>query len=241
MYQIELFRSVDEIAPELRHPLVERLDGIADRVWDRESPSWASDARLTHADTGLVLASHGDEAAGFCVYRRVPLLDGVLLYIGAVDIVPEHQGRHLLGQLCWTAFDAEQHAAGVATIHVAARTRSPIAWQAATKWLQPVVPRLDGTAGDAALLELAQSASRLLFPDGALDVPTMILRGAYAAVRRRAPPPLHDPATGAAVFHHLELAPDDALFIFGRLPRAAALTWIHRRETKKLESPRSTP
>jgi hypothetical protein len=217
MYQIELFRSVDEIAPELRHPLVEKLDGIADRVWDRESPSWASDPRLSHADTGLVLAAQGDEPAGFCIYRRVPFAGGVLLYLGAVDIVPEHQARRLLGQLCWTAFEAEQHAAGGAPVHVAARTRSPIAWQAATRWLQPVLPRLDGSAASPALLELARSASRLLFPDVTLDLPAMILRRAYAAHRARGPRPPHELLARAVAFHELDLAPDDAVFIFGRL------------------------
>jgi hypothetical protein len=98
--------------------------------------------------------------------------------------LPAHQGRGLYGfftsevlKNAGTADKAE------GSVLYGWRTRNPIVWAANAKICEKVTPSLLGDGQDPALQAACIEMCSSLYPDKPLEVPGMIMRGAYGHIK----------------------------------------------------------
>jgi hypothetical protein len=101
-------------------------------------------------------------------------------------VLPAHQGRGLYGFFTTEILNSSGAAAsGDGGIFYGWRTRNPIVWAANTGVCERVTPSLLGAVPDAALQAACVEMCTLLYPGKRLEIPGMIMRGAYGHIKHR--------------------------------------------------------
>ena len=99
-------------------------------------------------------------------------------------MLPAHQGRGLYGlftsEILKRCRAATQENAGIL---YGWRTRNPIVWAANARICEGVTPALLDDAQDAALQAAGVEMCSLLYPGKSLEIPSMIMRGAYGHIK----------------------------------------------------------
>jgi len=114
------------------------------------------------------------------------IADQPAIYRRGTEVLPAHQGRGLYGFFTTEILKA----AGVsdngdADLLYGWRTRNPIVWAANARICEKVTPSLLGGAHDPALQAACIEMCSLLYPGKALEIPGMIMRGAYGHIKHR--------------------------------------------------------
>ena len=109
---------------------------------------------------------------------------GLAIYRSGTEVLPAHQGRGLYGfftsEVLKSSGAAQENDGSVL---YGWRTRNPIVWAANAKICEKVTPSLLGDAQDPALQAACIEMCSSLYPDKPLEVPGMIMRGAYGHIK----------------------------------------------------------
>lgn len=200
--------------PQQRLQIARALDRVADQIWVKAPDYWQCDPVLFVEDSGIVLAYMGTEPIGFVVYERKWLPFGLALAVKGLNIIPAHQSRGVLLRLCRQIVSDEVRA-GTAT-YIAARTRNPVILAMCNRLCAEVVPTFGAGAAHEHLIPLALEAAAAAYPGAPPEVPSLIMRGAYAGVRYLNPQHHRDERFNELVYANQQFGADDAFFIFGR-------------------------
>ena len=106
------------------------------------------------------------------------------IYRSGTEVLPAHQGRGLYGFFTSEVLKCSGSAdRGDASVLYGWRTRNPIVWAANAKICEKVTPSLLGDAQDPTLQAACIEMCSSLYPGKPLELPGMIMRGAYGHIK----------------------------------------------------------
>jgi hypothetical protein len=188
-YAVYSFPNASRIGESDRLPLMDAMNNIIAVNWRASEPHWTAASSPFESKYSLILVCDGSGLVAFSVYRVLRIAGRLAIYRSGTEVLPSHQGRGLYSfftsQVLKCSGAAENGKDGVL---YGWRTRNPIVWAANAKICDRVTPSLLGDSQDpdlqdpslqAACLEMCSS----LYPGKALEVPDMIMRGAYGHIR----------------------------------------------------------
>jgi hypothetical protein len=183
-YAIYSLPNASRVDVSDRQPLMDAMNGIIAVNWQASEPHWTAASSPFDGKYSLVLVYDGSGLVAFSVYRILQMSAGLGIYRSGTEVLPAHQGRGLYG-----FFTAEVLRCSGATegagggVLYGWRTRNPIVWAANAKICQRVTPSLLDDALDPALQAACVEMCSSLYPGKALEVPDMIMRGAYGHIK----------------------------------------------------------
>jgi hypothetical protein len=182
-YTIYSFPDASRIGQSHRQPVMDAMNGIIAVNWKATEPHWTAASSPFESKYGLILVYHQAALAAFSVYRILHIGGCRAVYRSGTEVLPAHQGRGLYGfftsEVLKRSGAAEQ---GEATVLYGWRTRNPIVWAANAKICDKVTPSLLGEAQDPSLQAACVEMCASLYPGKALELPGMIMRGAYGHI-----------------------------------------------------------
>ncbi len=183
-YAIYSFPDASLVSPGERRPLMDAMNGIIAVNWMATEPHWTADSSPFDRKFSLILVYDCSGLVAFSVYRRLTLAAGPAIYRSGTEVLPAHQGRGLYGffttEVLKSSTAADTPAGGIL---YGWRTRNPIVWAANARICEKVTPSLLGDAEDPALQTACIEMCSLLYPGKPLEVPGMVMRGAYGHIR----------------------------------------------------------
>ncbi|MBR0795873.1 hypothetical protein JQ615_10765 [Bradyrhizobium jicamae] len=183
-YAIYSFPDASRIRSADRQPLMDAMNGIIAVNWQAIEPHWTAASSPFDGKYSLVLAYDSSGLVAFSVYRVLQMSAGPAIYRSGTEVLPAHQGRGLYGfftnEVLKCSGAAERPAGGVL---YGWRTRNPIVWAANAKICEKVTPSLLDDAQDPGLQAACVEMCASLYPGKLLEVPDMIMRGAYGHIR----------------------------------------------------------
>ena len=178
------FPDASYIATSGRQPLMDAMNGIIAVNWNATEPHWTAASSPFDSKYSLILVYNGSGLVAFSVYRVLRISGGLAIYRGGTEVLPAHQGRGFYGfftaEVLKCSRAAEQ---GEGSVLYGWRTRNPIVWAANAKICEKVTPALLGDAQDPALQAACVEMCSSLYPGKSLEVPGMIMRGAYGHIK----------------------------------------------------------
>ncbi len=185
-YAVYSFPDASRIASSSRQPLMDAMNGIIAINWKATEPHWTAASSPFDGNYGLILVCDGAGLIAFSVYRVLRIGGSRAIYRSGTEVLPAHQGRGLYGfftaEILKCAGAAES---GGAKVLYGWRTRNPIVWAANAKICESVAPSLLDDGQDPALQAACIAMSSSLYPGKPLEVPHMIMRGAYGHIEHR--------------------------------------------------------
>jgi hypothetical protein len=208
--------DASQISEPHRQPVMDAMNGVIAINWNAAEPHWTAAASPFERKYSLILVYDHDGLVAFSVYRMLDVGGCRAIYRSGTEVLPDHQGRGLYGfftsEVLKRSGAAER---GEASVLYGWRTRNPIVWAANAKICNKVAPSLLSGAQDASLQTACVEMCASLYPGKALELPAMIMRGAYCHIKHHRQA-YHGTASlvDAAM---LRLIPDsaDALFSVG--------------------------
>jgi hypothetical protein len=183
-YAIYSFPDASLVSPGERRPLVDAMNGIIAVNWKATEPHWTADASPFDRKFSLILVYASSGLVAFSVYRKLRLAAGPAIYRSGTEVLPAHQGRGLYGffttEVLKSSGAADTPESGIL---YGWRTRNPIVWAANAKICEKVTPSLLGDAQDPALQAACLEMCSLLYPGKHLEIPGMVMRGAYGHIK----------------------------------------------------------
>jgi len=183
-YAIYSFPDASLIQAADRQPLMDAMNGIIAVNWQATEPHWTAASSPFDGKYSLVLVYDGSGLVAFSVYRVLQMSAGLAIYRSGTEVLPAHQGRGLYGfftnEVLKCSGAAERPAGGVL---YGWRTRNPIVWAANAKICEKVTPSLLDDAQDPGLQAACVEMCAWLYPGKPLEVPDMIMRGAYGHIK----------------------------------------------------------
>ncbi len=169
-----------------RKPLMDAMNNIIAVNWKATEPHWSEASSPFDSKFSLILVYASSGLVAFSAYRVLRIADQPAIYRSGTEVLPAHQGRGLYGFFTTEILKA----AGVsdngdADLLYGWRTRNPIVWAASARICEKVTPSLLGGAHDPALQAACIEMCSLLYPGKALEIPGMIMRGAYGHIKHR--------------------------------------------------------
>lgn len=167
-----------------RQPLMDAMNNIIAINWEATEPHWTAATSPFDSKFSLILVYASSGLVAFSVYRTLRIAGRTAIYRSGTEVLPAHQGRGLYG-----FFTTEILQSVAATGHrddcilYGWRTRNPIIWAANARICERVTPSLLGGAKDAALQAACVEMCSLLYPGQSLEIPGMIMRGAYGHIK----------------------------------------------------------
>jgi hypothetical protein len=215
-YAVYSFPDASRISQSDRQPLMDAMNGIIAVNWKAMEPHWTEASSPFDGKFSLILVYAGSGLVAFSVYRRLRLAAGPAIYRSGTEVLPAHQGRGLYGFLTSEILKASGAAYGGAPgILYGWRTRNPIVWVANDKICERVAPALLGGPRDRALQVACVEMCLQLYPGKSLEVPGMIMRGAYGHIRHHRQAYRGMAAAADAAMSRIIPNPADALFFVG--------------------------
>jgi hypothetical protein len=160
------------------------MNGIIATNWNATEPHWTGSSSPFDSKYSLILVYDRSGLAAFSVYRLLRIAGCLAIYRSGTEVLPAHQGRGLYGfftsEILKRFKAADQERAGIL---YGWRTRNPIVWAANAKICQKVTPSLLSDVHDPALQAACVEMCSSLYPGKALEVPSMIMRGAYGHIK----------------------------------------------------------
>jgi len=183
-YAIYSFPDASHVRKPHRQLVMDAMNGIIAINWKATEPHWTATSPPFDRKYSLILVCDRSGLVAFSVYRILQIAGCRAIYRSGTEVIPAHQGRGLYG--FFTAEVLKRSGAaesGEANVLYGWRTRNPIVWTANAKICEQVTPSLLGDTHDpsldAACLEMCSS----LYPGKPLEVPDMIMRGAYGHIK----------------------------------------------------------
>jgi hypothetical protein len=167
-----------------RQPLMDAMNAIIAINWKATEPHWTATSSPFDKRFSLILVYAGSGLVAFSVYRKLLISGRPAIYRSGTEVLPAHQGRGLYGFFTAEVLRSSGVAHnGDAGILYGWRTRNPIVWAANAKVCEKVTPSLLGDPLDTALQAACVEMCSLLYPGKSLEVPGMIMRGAYGHIK----------------------------------------------------------
>ncbi|WP_245302113.1 hypothetical protein [Bradyrhizobium sp. LTSP885] len=183
-YAIYSFPDASQIQAADRQPLMDAMNGIIAVNWQATEPHWTAASSPFDGKYSLVLVYDSSGLVAFSVYRVLQMSAGLAIYRSGTEVLPAHQGRGLYGfftsEVLKCSGAAERAEGGVL---YGWRTRNPIVWAANAKICEKVTPSLLDDTQDPGLQAACVEMCASLYPDKPLEVPDMIMRGAYGHIK----------------------------------------------------------
>src|SRR5260370_25852277 len=182
-YAVYSFPDASRISQGEQQPLMDAMNNIIAVNWKATEPHWTAAASPFDKKFSLILVYASSGLVAFSVYRRLRISGRPAIYRSGTEVLPAHQGRGLYGffttEVLKSSGAANSRDAGIL---YGWRTRNPIVWAANAKICEKVAPSLLGDTQDAALQAACIEMCSLLYPGKPLEVPGMIMRGAYGHI-----------------------------------------------------------
>jgi hypothetical protein len=183
-YSVYSFPDASRIEQADQQPVMDAMNGIIAVNWQATEPHWTAASSPFDKKYGLILVHDGAGLAAFSAYRMLQVAGCPAIYRSGTEVLPAHQGRGL-----YRFFTTEvlKHAGtldgGDDNILYGWRTRNPIVWAANAKICDKVTPSLLGEDQDPALQSAGVEMCAALYPGKPLELPGMIMRGAYGHIK----------------------------------------------------------
>jgi hypothetical protein len=178
------FPDASRVSENGRQPLMDAMNGIIAVNWKAAEPHWTAASSPFDSKYGLILVYDRSELVAFSVYRVLRVAGSLAIYRSGTEVLPAYQGRGLYGyftsEILKLSGAADQGEAGIL---YGWRTRNPIVWAANAKICKKVAPSLLGDCQDPALQAACIEMCASLYPGKKLEVPDMIMRGAYGHIK----------------------------------------------------------
>jgi hypothetical protein len=183
-YAVYSFPDASRISRGEQQPLMDAMNNIIAINWKATEPHWTAAASPFDKKFSLILVYARSGLVAFSVYRRLRISGGPAIYRSGTEVLPAHQGRGLYGFFTTEVLKSSGAADnGDAGILYGWRTRNPIVWAANARICEKVVPCLLGDTQDAAMQAACVEMCSLLYPGKSLEIPGMIMRGAYGHIK----------------------------------------------------------
>ena len=183
-YAVYSFPDASRISQGEQQPLMDAMNNIIAINWKATEPHWTAAASPFDKKFSLILVYASSGLVAFSVYRRLRISGGPAIYRSGTEVLPAHQGRGLYGYFTTEVLKSSGAADnGGAGILYGWRTRNPIVWAANARICEKVTPSLLGDTQDAALQAACVEMCSLLYPGKSLEIPGMIMRGAYGHIK----------------------------------------------------------
>jgi hypothetical protein len=183
-YAIYSFADASRISQSHRQQVMDAMNDIIAINWKATEPHWTAASSPFESRYGLILVYNHAALVAFSVYRMMDVGGCRAIYRSGTEVLPAHQGRGLYGfftsEVLKRSGAAEK---GEATVLYGWRTRNPIVWAANAKICDRVTPSLLNEAQDASLQAACVEMCASLYPGKALELPGMIMRGAYGHIK----------------------------------------------------------
>src|SRR5258708_21383338 len=183
-YAVYSFPDASQIGHGDRQPLMDAMNNLIAVSWKAAEPHWTAACSPFERKYSLILAYDGSGLVAFSVYRTMRIAGGLAIYRSGTEVLPAHQGRGLYGfftsEVLKCSGATENGDAGVL---YGWRNRHPIVWAAHAKICEKVTPSLLGDTQDPALQAACVEMCSELYPGKHLEVPGMIMRGAYCHIK----------------------------------------------------------
>jgi hypothetical protein len=183
-YAIYSFPDASLVGHGERRHLMDAMNDIIAVNWQATEPHWTAEASPFDTKFSLILVYACSGLVAFSVYRKLQLASGPAIYRSGTEVLPAHQGRGLYGFFTSEVLKCSGAAdTGEGGILYGWRTRNPIVWAANARICEKVTPPLLGDTKDPALQAACVEMCSLLYPGKSLEVPGMIMRGAYGHIK----------------------------------------------------------
>src|SRR5436189_3281724 len=185
-YAVYSFPDASRVSASDRESLMDAMNGIVATNWRATEPHWTAASSPFDSKYSLIFVHDRSGLVAFSVYRILNVAGRLAVYRSGTEVLPAHQGRGLYG--LFTSEILKRCRAATqenADILYGWRTRNPIVWAANAKICEKVAPSLLGDAQDAALQAACVEMCSALYPGKSLEVPSMIMRGAYGHIKHQ--------------------------------------------------------
>jgi hypothetical protein len=183
-YTIYSFPDASQIARSDQQPLMDAMNAIIAVNWKATEPHWTAASSPYDGKYSLILVYDRSGLVAFSVYRMMNVADRPAIYRSGTEVLPAHQGRGLYG---FFTSQILRHIggsrAGDGGVLYGWRTRNPIVWAANAKICDKVAPTLLGDRADPDLQSACVEMCASLYPGKPLELPGMIMRGAYGHIK----------------------------------------------------------
>lgn len=215
-YAVYSFPDASRVSTGEQRPLMDAMNNIIAVNWQATEPHWTVDSSPFDRKFSLILVYDASGLVAFSVYRKLHVAGRMAIYRSGTEVLPAHQGRGLYGFFITEVLRSSDAAGnGDAGVLYGWRTRNPIVWAANARICEKVMPSLLGDTKDTALQAACVEMCALLYPGKNLEIPGMIMRGAYGHIRHHRQV-YHGPASRVdAAMQHIIPASADALFSVG--------------------------
>jgi hypothetical protein len=176
------FPDASRIAASDRQPLMDAMNRIIAVNWKATEPHWTAASSPFDSKYSLILACDSSGLVAFSVYRVLRISGRLAVYRSGTEVLPAHQGRGFYGYFTSEVLKCSG-AAEQGSVLYGWRTRNPIVWAANAKICEKVTPSLLGDAQDPALQAACVEMCSSVYPGKTLEVPGMIMRGAYGHIK----------------------------------------------------------
>lgn len=185
-YAVYSFPDASRVGPDDRQPLMDAMNGIIAVNWKATEPHWTAASSPFDSKFGLILVCDGTTLIAFSVYRVLRIAGCPAIYRSGTEVLPAHQGRGLYGFFTSEVLKSSGAAeSGDAGVLYGWRTRNPIVWAANAKICEKVAPSLLDDYQDPTLQAACIEMCSSIYPGKPLEVPRMIMRGAYGHIEHR--------------------------------------------------------
>ena len=182
-YTVYSFPDASHIAALDRQPVMDAMNGIIAINWKAIEPHWTAESSPFNGKYSLILVYNDSRLLAFSVYRVLRISGGLAIYRSGTEVLPAHQGRGLYGFFTSEVLKCSGAAEKGDSVLYGWRTRNPIVWAANAKICEKVTPSLLGNTQDPALQAACIEMCSSLYPDKPLELPGMIMRGAYGHIK----------------------------------------------------------
>jgi hypothetical protein len=183
-YATYSFPDASLVCRSERQPLMDAMNNIIAVNWEAAEPHWTAASSPFDSKFSLILVYASSGLVAFSVYRTLRIAGQPAIYRSGTEVLPAHQGRGLYGffttEILKSSGVSDNDDAGIL---YAWRTRNPIVWAANARICEKVTPSLLGDAQDPALHAACVEMCSSLYPGKNLEIPSMIMRGAYGHIK----------------------------------------------------------
>jgi hypothetical protein len=163
---------------------MDAMNNIIAVNWQATEPHWTPDSSPFDGRFSLILVYDASGLVAFSVYRKLRIAGRPAIYRSGTEVLPAHQGRGLYGFFTTEVLKSSGPAdSGGGGIFYGWRTRNPIVWATNAGICEKVAPTLLGGTENAALQAACVEMCALLYPGKRLEMPGMIMRGAYGHIK----------------------------------------------------------
>jgi hypothetical protein len=163
---------------------MDAMNAIIAANWRATEPHWTATSSPCDRKYSLILVYDLSGLVAFSVYRVMSVANRSAIYRSGTEVLPAHQGRGLYGFFTSQILSRPEISASEdGVVLYGWRTRNPIVWAANAKICDRVAPSLLGDRADPQLQAAGIEMCQALYPGKQLEMPGMIMRGAYGHIK----------------------------------------------------------